>query len=181
MPPMQGMQGQTFSPINSVDGSPVHQMHQNMYPPPMGVGPGNMNVGSGQGMPQMQGGMNMGMGPSGGGMGPSGGSMGPSGGSMGPSGGSMGPSGGGLDQQTMMNQGPMGTGLPQMYAAPSSQAGGPYPPGSTQPVNLPGTYQTEAGQNNYQPQMQYSMSPPMNQGYMPPPNIDYKAFNMQST
>ncbi|XP_048760354.2 hepatocyte growth factor-regulated tyrosine kinase substrate-like [Ostrea edulis] len=180
MPPMQGMQGQTFSPINSVDGSPVHQMHQNMYPPPMGVGPGNMNVGSGQGMPQMQGGMNMGMGPSGGGMGPSGGSMGPSGGSMGPSGGSMGPSGGGLDQQTMMNQGPMGTGLPQMYAAPSSQAGGPYPPGSTQPVNLPGTYQTEAGQNNYQPQMQYSMSPPMNQGYMPPPNIDYKAFNMQS-
>ena len=107
MPSMQGMPGQTFSPINSVDGSPVHQMHQNVYPPPMGVGPGNINMGPGQGMPQMQGGMNMGMpaGPTGGGMGPSGGNMGPSGGNMGPSG------GGGMDQQTMMNQGPMGTGI----------------------------------------------------------------------
>nr|XP_022317585.1 hepatocyte growth factor-regulated tyrosine kinase substrate-like [Crassostrea virginica] len=156
MPPMQGMPGQTFSPINSVDGSPVHQMHQGSYAPTMGVGPGNMPMGPGQGMPQMQGGMSMGMGPS----------------------------GGGMDQQGMMNQGPMGTGLPhpqqQMYAAPSSQVGGQYPPGSTQPVSLPGTYHSEAGQNNYQPQMQYSMSPPMNQGYMPPPNMDYKTFNMQS-
>ncbi|XP_062594455.1 hepatocyte growth factor-regulated tyrosine kinase substrate-like [Saccostrea cucullata] len=159
MPPMQGIPGQTFSPINSVDGSPVHQMHQNAYPP-MGVGPGNMNMGPGQGIPQMQGGMNVGMGPS----------------------------GGGLDQQNMINQGPIGAGQPQMqqtpqhqmYNVPSSQAGGQYPPGSTQPVNLPGTYQSDQGQNSYQPQMQYSMSPPMNQGYMPPPNVDYKAFNMQN-
>lgn len=159
VPPMQGMPGQTFSPINSVDGSPVHQMHLNAYQPSMGVGPGNMPMGPGQGMPQMQGGMNMGMGPP----------------------------GGGIDQQSMMNQGSMGSGLPQMqqtpqhvYNPPGSQAGGQYPPGSTQPVSLPGTYHSEAGPNNYQPQMQYSMSPPMNQGYMPPPNMDYKAFNMQS-
>lgn len=140
---------QTFNPMVSSDGSPVHQMHQH----PQGYGHH-----MGQGQPQM------------------------------------------YNQNTPLGYSQAGG---QYQPQTTSQTGQQYQPGpyqqpmSTQPSNLPGTYDSQAGYptggqygpipqggipSTSMPQQQGISQPPgipMGQGYQGPPTTDYQAFNMQ--